>query len=82
VFMDVMMEGMDGYKACRQLKSMRDTPVVMLTSKSSTLNRVKAHMSGCDGFITKPPEDGELTQAVNKHLIKKQRSATGQLATA
>ncbi|MCP5162907.1 MAG: response regulator [Hahellaceae bacterium] len=71
VFMDVMMDGMDGYRACRQLKSIREMPVVMLTSKSSTLNRVKAHMSGCDGFITKPPDDNELMQVVSKHLSKK-----------
>jgi len=68
VFMDVVMPGMDGYKTCRTIKSKTKTQVVMLTSKSSTLNRVKAKMSGCDGYITKPPQDNELQNALKKHL--------------
>ena len=68
VFMDVVMPGIDGYKACRTIKSKTKTQVVMLTSKSSTLNRVKAKMSGCDGYITKPPKDGELQHSIKKHL--------------
>ncbi|ABC32477.1 Response regulator consisting of a CheY-like receiver domain and a winged-helix DNA-binding domain [Hahella chejuensis KCTC 2396] len=68
VFMDVMMPGMDGYQACRSIKQQVKTKVVMLTSKSSTLNRVKAKMSGCDGYITKPPEDRELAEVVRRYL--------------
>lgn len=72
VFMDVMMTGMDGYQACRQIKAMSQAKVIMLTSKSSTINRVKAKISGCDGYITKPPEDHELAQVIRRYLMKKQ----------
>lgn len=83
VFMDVVMPGIDGYKACRQIKSNRKTPVVMLTSKSSTLNRVKAHMSGCDGYLTKPPEDQQLRHIVYQHIGSADKSAlNGRLASA
>ncbi len=68
VFMDVMMPGMDGYQACRKVKSLSRAKVVMLTSKSSTINRVKAKVSGCDGYITKPPEDRELVQVIRRFL--------------
>ena len=71
VFMDVMMTGMDGYQACRQIKSMVSTKVIMLTSKSSTINRVKAKISGCDGYLTKPPKDQELAQVVRRYLMSK-----------
>ncbi len=70
IFMDVMMEGMDGYHACRAIKDKCNAKIVMLTSKSSTLNRVKAHMSGCDSYITKPPDDNELQRVLEKYLIK------------
>ncbi|WP_020406753.1 response regulator [Hahella ganghwensis] len=69
IFMDVMMPGMDGYQACRKIKSLSGSKVVMLTSKSSTINRVKAKMSGCDGYITKPPEDRELVQVIRRYLM-------------
>ncbi|WP_416398788.1 response regulator [Allohahella sp. A8] len=69
VFMDVMMPGMDGYRACRLIKHINaNTKVVMLTGKSSALNRVKAKMSSCDGYITKPPQDKELLKAVREYL--------------
>ena len=69
VFMDVMMPGMDGYRACRLIKLINaQTKVVMLTGKSSALNRVKAKMSSCDGYITKPPEDKALLKAVRQFL--------------
>lgn len=69
VFMDVMMPGMDGYRACRLIKlANAQTRVVMLTGKSSALNRVKAKMSSCDGYITKPPQDKELLKAVREYL--------------
>ena len=64
VFMDVMMPGMDGYKACKQIKAKINTKVVMLTSKSSPINRIKSKMSGCDSFISKPPNDLELKKAI------------------
>jgi twitching motility two-component system response regulator PilG len=69
IFMDVMMPGIDGYQACRKIKSLSGSKVVMLTSKSSTINRVKAKMSGCDGYITKPPEDRELVQVIRRYLM-------------
>ncbi|RMF17978.1 MAG: response regulator [Gammaproteobacteria bacterium] len=68
VFMDVMMEGMDGYQACRQIKKLSGSHVIMLTSKTSAYNRVKARIAGCDGYITKPPEDQALREAVTRFL--------------
>ncbi len=78
VFMDVVMPGMDGYKACRSIKtlSQSNSKVVMLTSKSSAINRVKAKMSGCDGYITKPPEDKALNEALRQHLPMERVTST------
>jgi len=57
IFLDIVMPEMDGYKACKLLKKQRlakDTPVVMLTSKSSTFNRARGILAGCDAYLTKP----------------------------
>ncbi len=84
VFMDVMMDGMDGYKACRSLKTQHKVPVVMLTSKGSAFNKVKAHMSGCDGFIVKPPTNADLMRTVDRYLMRsgEEFGATGWATTA
>ena len=76
VFLDVMMDGVDGYKVCREIKSGHSSYVVMLTSKKSPFDKVRGTMSGCDAFITKPPTDERLVEEINKgirHRAKNQR---------
>jgi len=57
IFLDVIMPGMDGYAACRELASAQDTkgiPVIFVTSKNQKADKVWAQMQGAKGFITKP----------------------------
>lgn len=68
-FIDVMMPGLDGYQTCKQLKALsKQTQVVMLTGKSSPLNRMKGKLSGCDAWMTKPPDDAELLRIAHRFL--------------
>lgn len=71
IFLDVMMEGMDGYKVCKHIKSSRPTYVVMLTSKKSPFDKVRGTMSGCDAYITKPPEDERLAEELRKCVSRR-----------
>ena len=57
IFMDVVMEGADGYDACRVISTDGDThriPVVFVTSKNQKVDRVWAELQGGKAFITKP----------------------------
>lgn len=66
VFLDVVMPGVDGYKVCKWVKSVRpNTRIIMLTSKKSPFDKVRGSMSGCDAYITKPPQDEKLKQVLN-----------------
>lgn len=61
VFLDVVMPGIDGYKVCKWIKSVRpNTRIIMLTSKKSPFDKVRGAMSGCDAYLTKPPLDDKL----------------------
>lgn len=69
VFMDVMLPGMDGYHACKAIKTntvTRHIPVVMLTSKDSPANKVRGVMSGCDYYLTKPVSQQEVSAVVTR----------------
>jgi twitching motility two-component system response regulator PilG len=67
VFLDVMMPGVDGYKVCKWIKSVRHaTHVAMLTSKKSPFDKVRGAMSGCDSYLTKPPEEKKLAKILAK----------------
>ena len=65
VFLDVVMPGVDGYKVCKWIKSVRpDTRIIMLTSKKSPFDKVRGAMSGCDAYLTKPPLDDRLKECL------------------
>lgn len=64
IFLDVMMEGVDGYKVCKAIKASKSTYICMLTSKKSPFDKVRGTMSGCDAYVTKPPSDESLVREV------------------
>jgi len=56
IFMDVLMPGIDGFAACKQIK--RNSPVtehiIMLTSEDSSISHIKGRLAGASGYLTKP----------------------------
>jgi two-component system, cell cycle response regulator len=71
VFLDVMMQGLDGYQTCRAIKNnkaRRGPPpiVVMLTSKGGTIDKIRGTMAGCDAYMTKPLNEKQLTSVLAK----------------
>ena len=71
IFLDVMMPGIDGYKVCKILKKdvrSKNTPIVMLTGKSSPFDKVKGTLSGCDTYLTKPLQHEEFQNVTRKYL--------------
>ena len=67
-YLDVVMEGVDGYKVCKQIKSQHDVHIAMLTSKKSPFDKVRGTMSGCDAYVTKPPTDQRLKEEIEKSI--------------
>jgi two-component system cell cycle response regulator len=74
IFLDVMMEGVDGYKVCRAIKAAMKAYIVMLTSKKSPFDKVRATMSGCDAYVIKPPSDESLVKEVKKCIRNRNRN--------
>ena len=71
IVLDVMMPGLDGLGALRQLKenpATRDIPVVVLSAKGHALTKVEAEASGAALFLAKPFSPNELLEAVQKFL--------------
>ena len=65
LILDLMLPGIDGLEICRRIRSHdRYTPVLMLTSKSSELDRVLGLEMGADDYLTKPFSVLELTARV------------------
>jgi two-component system, cell cycle response regulator len=75
ILLDVILPGLDGYEVCRRMKnldSIRDIPVIMLTSKAEPADKIKGLELGAVDYVTKPFDAGELTARVNTHLRMKE----------
>jgi len=71
IVMDVMMPGLDGLSAIRQLKQnegTRQIPVVVLSAKGHALTRVEAEAAGAALFLAKPFSPNQLLSEVKKIL--------------
>ena len=78
VLLDVMMPVMDGWTVCRAIRSESQTPVIMLTAKSETDDKVQGLRSGADDYITKPFEMKEVLARIEAVL----RRSGGRTETA
>ena len=54
VLLDINLPGMDGYETLQQVRAFSDVPVIMLTARDSTLDKVKGLELGADDYVTKP----------------------------
>src|SRR5262245_3390364 len=77
VILDVMMPAMDGWELCRELRASYDLPLLMLTAKGETAQKIKGFQLGTDDYLVKPFEPLELVARV-KALLKRYRIATSQ----
>ena len=71
IFLDVVMPGIDGYAACKSIKRSKlnkNTPVIMLTSRSSKFDKLKGVLAGCDTYLTKPINHNEFKEITQKHF--------------
>ncbi len=72
ILMDVVMPELNGFQATRQLTKQPETskiPVIMVTTKDQKTDRMWAERQGAKGYITKPFNDDELIQEVNRLLL-------------
>jgi two-component system, OmpR family, response regulator len=74
---DIMMPNMNGWELCRELRAAYDLPILMLTAKGETSQKLKGFELGTDDYLVKPFEPLELVARV-KALLKRYRIATSQ----
>ena len=76
VLLDVMMPVMDGWTVCKTIRAESQTPVIMLTAKSQTDDKIAGLKSGADDYITKPFEMREVLARIEAVLRRTDRGCT------
>lgn len=77
VLLDIMLPKLDGWQVCRQLRKTTDVPIIMITAKSETFDKVLGLELGADDYITKPFDTKEVMariKAVMRRFEKDEQS--------
>ena len=68
IILDIMMPEMDGYEVCREVRKNNSTPIIMLTAKGETFDKVLGLELGADDYMVKPYDTKELVARVKAVL--------------
>ena len=81
ILMDVVMPGLNGFQATRQLKHSADTkhiPVIIHSSKGSQVDILWGKRQGAENYLIKPCSDTALTEAIDRALLRQSKATISQ----
>lgn len=83
ILLDIMLPVMDGWQVCREVRAVSDVPIIMLTAKGETYDKVSGLEMGADDYVTKPFGTSELLARIRTALRHTRTAATSSsLATS
>ena len=74
VLLDLMLPGMDGWQVCREIRKISTIPIIMLTAKEETFDKVLGLELGADDYMTKPFDPKELIARI-KAVMRRTQTA-------
>ena len=70
VLLDLMLPGLNGYDVCRQIRVRVDVPILMVTARTDSVDKIRGLGLGADDYIAKPFDPAELVARVKAHLSR------------
>lgn len=80
ILLDLMLPGKSGYEICREIRDQVDIPILMVTARTETVDKLKGFGVGADDYIAKPFDPAELVARVRANLRQSERGRTAQPA--
>ncbi|MCR5487971.1 MAG: response regulator transcription factor [Lachnospiraceae bacterium] len=77
IILDLMLPDVDGFEICRQIREVRNTPVMVISAKKDDIDKIRALGLGADDYITKPFSPSEMVARVKAHLSRYERLTAG-----
>lgn len=78
ILLDLMLPGKSGYEICREIRDQVDIPILMVTARTETVDKLKGFGVGADDYIAKPFDPAELVARVRANLRQSERGRTEQ----
>ena len=79
ILLDLMLPGMDGYQVCQEIRQRSNVPIIMLSAKGETFDKVLGLELGADDYIVKPFETKEVLARIKAVLRRSASSAAEQI---
>ena len=76
ILLDLMLPGMDGWQVCREVRKVSNIPIIMLTAKDETFDKVLGLELGADDYMVKPFDTKELVARIKAVLRRFQTAET------
>jgi len=76
IIMDIMMPELDGFSACREIRKIAGTPIIMLSARGEEYDRINGFEVGVDDYVVKPFSPKELMLRVDAVMKRVNRPAT------
>lgn len=73
LILDIMLPGYNGYDICRMIRDKIDIPILMVTAKTESIDKIRGLGLGADDYIAKPFDPAELVARVKSHLNRYKR---------
>ncbi|WP_053374417.1 response regulator transcription factor [Paenibacillus sp. FJAT-27812] len=73
IVLDLQLPGMDGYELCRQIRAVKEVPILIVSAKKEEIDKIRGLSLGADDYITKPFSPSELVARAKAHLQRYQR---------
>lgn len=70
ILLDLMLPHKDGFELCREIRKEKEIPVIMVTAKKESVDKIRGLGLGADDYIVKPFDPAELVARVNAHLSR------------
>lgn len=80
ILLDLMLPGKSGYEICREIRDQVNIPILMVTARTETVDKLKGFGVGADDYIAKPFDPAELVARVRANLRQSERGRTAQPA--
>lgn len=81
LLLDLMLPGVSGYDICKEIRDKTDIPILMVTAKTETIDKIRGLGLGADDYIAKPFDPAELIARVQSHLRRYERlTHSGQVS--
>ena len=74
IIMDIMMPKMDGYQAVKEIKTIKDIPLLMLSARAEEFDKLLGFELGIDDYVTKPFSPKELVARIKAITKRKEKS--------